>query len=184
VGKANAKRLGRIPGDSHFYSSRDNGKMDSEAQDKALENTMAPKELELKRGAQVMLIKNYDSGLANGCLGIVTEFEHTSSWAGEKLGTPMRKEGVYPVVQFSTRGEAGDRVTRTALVLTEKWEVLKASGGVLASRRQVSLGHCPANDSDTVEYEIGQPHSRVGDFNPQVARANTGSCQSGLGPGV
>jgi len=48
---------------------------------------MAPKALELKKGAQVMLIKNMDETLVNGSLGTVTGFmsEHTFELIGADI---------------------------------------------------------------------------------------------------
>lgn len=75
VETANASRMRNLNGASHKYVARDSGNMKPEEfRDKLLSNMMAPKVLELKKGAQVMLIKNMDDGLVNGTVGKVRSF--------------------------------------------------------------------------------------------------------------
>ncbi|KAG8229872.1 hypothetical protein J437_LFUL008262 [Ladona fulva] len=73
--------------------------------------------IHLKVGAQVMLLKNLDvaKGLVNGARGVVTSF--------------LPGDGA-PVVRFKAKLEIPVR--------TEKW-VIKASGGVTLTRRQLPL---------------------------------------------
>lgn len=61
-----------LPGDSQVFRSEDVG--DPKFKDKLLQNCMASISLELKVGAQVMLIKNIDEQLVNGSLGKVYGF--------------------------------------------------------------------------------------------------------------
>ncbi|RKF61786.1 ATP-dependent DNA helicase PIF1 [Erysiphe neolycopersici] len=75
VENANATRMRNLNGAGHKYVARDSGNMKPEEfREKLLSNMMAPKVLELKKGAQVMLIKNMDDGLVNGTVGKVKSF--------------------------------------------------------------------------------------------------------------
>lgn len=64
-----------LHGVSHRFDAYDSGTItDLSVREKLLANMMAPKTIELKKGAQVMLIKNMDDGLVNGSLGKVVAF--------------------------------------------------------------------------------------------------------------
>ncbi|RQM06270.1 hypothetical protein DH86_00001077, partial [Scytalidium sp. 3C] len=63
VENANAFRMRDLHGRSYRFEARDTGTIKDEAlREKLLSNMMAPKVIELKKGAQVMLIKNMDDG--------------------------------------------------------------------------------------------------------------------------
>lgn len=75
VDRANNQRLCKLPGKTHVFKAIDGGDMkDEELRSKLLQNFLAPKELQLKVGAQVMMIKNVDAKLVNGSLGKVIDF--------------------------------------------------------------------------------------------------------------
>ena len=75
VNVANNAMLRRIKGPKVVFRSYDTGTMDDEnARDKLLGNFLAPKQIALKRGAQVMMVKNMDETLVNGSLGKVIDF--------------------------------------------------------------------------------------------------------------
>lgn len=75
VENANFMKLRALKGDSKVYMAEDGGTVkDKQQLDRLLQNFMAPKMLELKKGAQVMLIKNLDEGLVNGFIGRVVRF--------------------------------------------------------------------------------------------------------------
>ncbi|QLL32414.1 hypothetical protein HG536_0C05830 [Torulaspora globosa] len=75
VERANKQRLNRLPGKAHVFHAIDGGVLeDREMKEKLLQNFLAPKELQLKIGAQVMMIKNIDATLVNGSLGKVIDF--------------------------------------------------------------------------------------------------------------
>lgn len=75
VERANKQRLHRLPGKAHVFHAIDGGVLeDREMKEKLLQNFLAPKELQLKIGAQVMMIKNIDATLVNGSLGKVIDF--------------------------------------------------------------------------------------------------------------
>lgn len=75
VDRANNSRLMKLPGKTHIFRAIDGGDLkDEELRDKLLQNFLAPRELQLKIGAQVIMIKNIDAKLVNGSLGKVIDF--------------------------------------------------------------------------------------------------------------
>lgn len=102
-----------------------------------LDALMAPDELVLKKGAQVMLIRNIDASLANGSVGHVTGFGRSSSFVQKPSGAcpPKGKNGEklrWPVVEFTT----GNGQKRTVIMEPFKWEI-KVATKLIASRAQV-----------------------------------------------
>lgn len=122
---------------------------------------MAPKSIDLKKGAQVMLIKNMDETLVNGSLGKVIGFMNEATFEvwGTREGNNPVEEGEadssskskikafsrdiesikdvkeYPVVRFT----ATDGTHRTLLCNSEDWKVELPTGEVQASRKQLPL---------------------------------------------
>ncbi|OHE96061.1 DNA repair and recombination protein pif1 [Colletotrichum orchidophilum] len=163
VENANQGRLRNLPGAPKRYDAGDSG--DPQIRDKLLQNMMAPKMIELKVGAQVMLIKNMDDTLVNGSLGKVTHFMSEGSFEnwdpanmradtvedvdedGEakarrkikafsrEVEEATRGTTQYPVVEFS----AVDGSTRTILCVPEDWKVELPNGEVQANRSQLPL---------------------------------------------
>ncbi|KAH3900015.1 DNA helicase PIF1 SCDLUD_004332 [Saccharomycodes ludwigii] len=75
VDNANNNKLRELPGHKHVFNAIDGGTTtDPKLRENLLFNFLAPKTLELKIGAQVMMIKNIDSTLVNGSLGKVVDF--------------------------------------------------------------------------------------------------------------
>ena len=112
--------------------------------DARLNDLLAPKEITLKVGAQVMLIKNLDNTLVNGLTGKVKSFKTESemmedaSREDEEATTTASTSNIdkaWPVVHFiASDGEVIER-----LVTAETFKIDNAkTGGVLASRTQVS----------------------------------------------
>ena len=158
VESSNEKRLRELPGRAHKYDSMDSG--DPAIRDRLLTNMMAPKSLELKINAQVMLIKNLDETLVNGSLGKVIAFsdEKTFEMTGvdsfdDGLDDPMAKakrklkgynrgsdrppttNRQYPVVQFVATGGAH----RVIMCIPEEWKVELPNGEIQAKRNQLPL---------------------------------------------
>ncbi|KKY19378.1 putative mitochondrial dna helicase [Phaeomoniella chlamydospora] len=77
VETANSTRMRNLSGQVFTYNAKDIPGKDPIAAQKAFENMMAPPTLEFKKGAQVMLIKNFDEGLVNGSLGKIQAFMTT-----------------------------------------------------------------------------------------------------------
>ena len=124
---------------------------------------MAPKVLELKKGAQVMLIKNLDETLVNGSLGTVIGFSTESAFEisgglldeeqenGDEVDPKVKKrlaafsrqfsdnagpdKKKFPLVQF----HAVDGTARIMLCCSEPWKVETPTGEVQASREQLPL---------------------------------------------
>ena len=74
VDAANSRKLGTIEGDVVVYNSIDTGILPEIQKSQVLANFLAPQVLNLKVGAQVMCIKNFDDQLVNGTLGKVIDF--------------------------------------------------------------------------------------------------------------
>ncbi|THH29339.1 hypothetical protein EUX98_g4847 [Antrodiella citrinella] len=74
VDKSNAARLTSLPGELQIFEARDTGTAAADKRAKLLENMVAPKDLQLKVDAQVMLIKNVDETLVNGSVGKILGF--------------------------------------------------------------------------------------------------------------
>lgn len=159
---SNQRRLRELPGDVYRYDAQDSG--DPAVREKLLSNMMAPKVLELKRGAQVMLIKNLDDTLVNGSLGTVIGFSTESAFEisggladnddvhedGEVSAATKKRLAAFgreldktagpdkkkwPLVQF----HAVDGSSRTMLCISEPWKVETPTGEVQASREQLPL---------------------------------------------
>ncbi|OAA60504.1 mitochondrial DNA helicase [Niveomyces insectorum RCEF 264] len=157
VESSNERRLRALPGKSYRYEALDTG--EPNLRDKLLQNMMAPKTLELRVGAQVMLIKNMDETLVNGSLGTVAKFMTESEYelaggdAADMFTDPDAKKRTkiltsylsgggaasdaraYPFVQF----HAVDGSQRGILVRQEDWKVELPTGEVQASRQQIPL---------------------------------------------
>eukprot|EP00884_Botryococcus_braunii_P016133 jgi/Botrbrau1/3202/Bobra.37_2s0032.1 len=114
VDSVNAQRLAELVGSSVSFSCRDSGPN----QDALASLCPARKSLELKVGAQVVLIRSLRpaEGLVNGARGVVVGFAKSSSQA--------------PIVKFTNGVET--------TIHMEKW-TFKAGNSVLATRTQVPL---------------------------------------------
>lgn len=74
VENANNNRLNRLKGSTQLYTAVDSGSLPPEQRQAVLNNFLTPPKLFLKKGAQVMCIKNFDETLVNGSLGQVIDF--------------------------------------------------------------------------------------------------------------
>ncbi|TIA45304.1 hypothetical protein D6C79_05754 [Aureobasidium pullulans] len=75
VENANQTKMSQLVGEIRTFEARDGGSItDKTFRDKLLANCMAPELITLKKGAQVMLIKNIDESLVNGSLGKIIGF--------------------------------------------------------------------------------------------------------------
>ncbi|TPX09475.1 uncharacterized protein E0L32_009363 [Thyridium curvatum] len=162
VEASNSRRLAALGDQAHRFDAFDSG--DPAVREKLLANMMAPKAITLKKGAQVMLIKNMDETLVNGSLGTVMGFMSESTFeltgaadgygsGGEEHMDPNFKKRVaafsrqldnsssgskaveYPLVRF----HAVDGTSRTLLCVPEEWKVELPTGEVQACRKQLPL---------------------------------------------
>ena len=158
VESSNLKRLNALRGKVFRYDAMDTG--DPQIRDKLLANMMAPKAIDLKVGAQVMLIKNLDESLVNGSLGKVIGFSDEKTFdmsnGGEDDGiddsmakakrkllqtyghneTGSTSSGQqFPVVQFISTGG----FPRVILCQPEEWKVELPNGDIQAKRTQLPL---------------------------------------------
>jgi ATP-dependent DNA helicase PIF1 len=157
VDRSNEGRLRNLPGKTRRYEAHDSG--DPQIRDKLLQNMMAPKTLDLKEGAQVMLIKNIDETLVNGSLGKVIGFKTEAMfevWQPEGYGSDVDNDEArmkkkikafsreldeaqgaqeFPVVDFM----GADGSSRIILVKPEDWKVELPNGDIQAQRSQLPL---------------------------------------------
>lgn len=155
-------------GKEYQFRAEDSGEItDIAARDKLLSNCMAPPLLTLKKGAQVMLIKNIDGDLVNGSLGRVfafmtketfliyeknsdlfetdpdgeTELHDAARRARTKLKSLLNKDAVADTGKLYpvVHFTLPDGTSRVLLCLQEDWKVELPNGKVQAQRRQVPL---------------------------------------------
>lgn len=127
VNRVNEEKLRELGGEMVMYRAVDSGKNPWKRQ---LSQMMAPNELEICKGARVMLIKNkdLDSGLVNGAMGTVVDF--VGSAFGDKKHLRLCSNGFFPKVRFDSG--------LVDVVKPEKWEILEGEM-VLANRKQIPL---------------------------------------------
>ncbi|KAF5356106.1 hypothetical protein D9756_004033 [Leucocoprinus leucothites] len=134
VANANTWRLGRLPGEPRIYEAQDHKGVDHKGEQIShermldiLDKLVAPKTLELKVGAQVMLIKNLRQGiLVNGSIGQVVDFA-TPKEAVES-GTKIAQ--VESDKLHSRNGTSNiNLVTQEILKYDWKWPVIKFTNG-------------------------------------------------------
>jgi ATP-dependent DNA helicase PIF1 len=158
-----------LHGKSYQYPAQDGGTItDQVMRDKLLSNMMAPKMLELKKGAQVMLIKNMDDGLVNGSLGKVIAFMSEKTFEiydndpaildgripKEELDEELRSRRsrikttyLSKIESSATAGKeyplvrfaVADGTSRDLLVQPEDWKIELPNGEVQAQRTQLPL---------------------------------------------
>lgn len=118
----NMKRLEELAGEATVFEAEDSSKLgDSSPYIAQLQRSCpAPKKLQLKKGAQVILLRNlnFDKRLVNGARGVVLGFEDT----GKNQGCP--------IIKFASG--AIETIKR------EEWNV-ELGGAVMATRRQFPL---------------------------------------------
>jgi ATP-dependent DNA helicase PIF1 len=161
--------MSRLSGETMSFHAVDSGTIqDVQFRDKLLSNCMAPPVIHLKKGAQVMLIKNMEDTLVNGSLGRVVAFmdeatfdfyrQNEDDFVGEtddmsdeeKANRARKKLKAYALKEK----EAGistsrkwplvcfvqpDGTERHLLCQPETWKIELPNGEVQAQRQQVPL---------------------------------------------
>ncbi|SPO02968.1 related to PIF1 protein precursor [Cephalotrichum gorgonifer] len=158
VERSNQRRLQALPSKAYRFDAMDTG--DPKLKERLLANMMAPKFIDLKVGAQVMLIKNIDEQLCNGTIGKVKQFITEAEWAtsgggdGTTADEPIDLDravkklkkfannpetshvGVpFPIVEFLCT----DGSHRTLQCIPDEWKVELPNGEVQAKRSQIPL---------------------------------------------
>lgn len=155
-----------LSGELMTFNAVDSGTIqDVQHREKLLSNCMAPQTIELKKGAQVMLIKNMEETLVNGSIGRVVAFMDESTFAyyqsnegdfvgdgnesdeeramraRKKLKTMAHNEGgvtvtrKWPLVCFMQP----DGTERHLLCQPESWKIELPNGEIQAQRQQIPL---------------------------------------------
>lgn len=132
--KHNKLKLDAIDSDSKTYKAKDVYPRSARSNSRLLDSCQALPFLELKIGAQVMLIKNINKDLVNGTVGTVTNFTSTVQGKESTTNTDFNMESI-PIVRFDLIN--GKTFTRP--MKRELWESVSSTGQLLASRRQVPL---------------------------------------------
>ncbi|EWC48606.1 hypothetical protein DRE_01828 [Drechslerella stenobrocha 248] len=168
VENANNRQLQGLKADFERYTSIDDSpSLDEAAREKLLSNCMAPRVLELKIGAQVMLIKNIDETLVNGSLGRIVGFLTEKMYAmvvendgedalfgsqgadaadmsskhralHERYASEQSRTTTAPKYPL-VQWSIADGTQRSTLMLPESWKFELPTGEVQASRKQVPL---------------------------------------------
>lgn len=149
------------------FNAVDSGSItDAQFREKLLSNCMAPPTIHLKKGSQVMLIKNMEETLVNGSIGRVVAFmdeatfdfyvENENDFTGDKLddGDEERMARSRKKLKGMTHKDGGVVVTRKwplvcfiqpdgterhLLCQPETWKIELPNGEVQAQRQQVPL---------------------------------------------
>ena len=167
VDRANSNRMKNLTGQEVEFRAEDGGSIvDIDQRSKLLANCMAPQSISLKRGAQVMLIKNIDDTLVNGSVGKVVAFmdektfdiyhededefqavekmeidDENMTKSRLKLKSLINKDLAGDTSQKwpLVRFQIADGTTRDLLCQRELWKIELPNGEVQASRSQVPL---------------------------------------------
>lgn len=164
---ANTNRMKSLSGRAYEFKAEDGGSLQDLAQrEKLLSNCMAPPLISLKRGSQVMLIKNIDETLVNGSIGKVVAFmdertfdmyhddeEGFQAAEGMEVHDEDVSESRRKLKQLINKDLVGDTshkwplvrfavaggTSRDLLCQREQWKIELPSGEVQAYRSQIPL---------------------------------------------
>ncbi|OKL58060.1 ATP-dependent DNA helicase PIF1 [Talaromyces atroroseus] len=168
VENANGLRMGRLSGEVLTFHAQDSGTIqDIQMRERLLSNCMAPQVIHLKKGAQVMLIKNMEDTLVNGSLGKIVAFMDEATFdyyrnnedeftgdgkdgSGDEATSQARKR-IRALAHVKDGGISTSRkwplvcftqpdgTERHLLCQPETWKIELPNGEVQAQRSQVPL---------------------------------------------
>ncbi|XP_044915102.1 ATP-dependent DNA helicase PIF1 isoform X3 [Felis catus] len=173
VALTNERRLQELPGEVHSFKA-----MDSDPEQARTLNAHCPVSqiLQLKLGAQVMLVKNLavSRGLVNGARGVVVGFET------EGRGLPQVRFlcGVTEVIhadRWTVQATGGQLLSRQQLPLQLAWAIsIHKSQGMTLDCVEISLGRVFASGQAYVALSRARSLQglRVLDFDPMVVRCD------------
>ncbi|XP_008137349.2 ATP-dependent DNA helicase PIF1 [Eptesicus fuscus] len=173
VALTNERRLRDLPGEVHSFEA-----MDSDPEQARTLDAQCPvsKLLQLKLGAQVMLVKNLavSQGLVNGARGVVVGFET------EGRGLPQVRFlcGVTEVIRaerWTVQTTGGRLLSRQQLPLQLAWAMsIHKSQGMTLDCVEISLGRVFASGQAYVALSRARSLQglRVLDFDPMVVRCD------------
>ncbi|XP_038298576.1 ATP-dependent DNA helicase PIF1 [Canis lupus familiaris] len=191
VALTNEKRLQELPGEVHSFKA-----MDSDPKQARTLDAQCPVSqiLQLKLGAQVMLVKNLavSRGLVNGARGVVVGFET------EGRGLPQVRFlcGVTKVIhadRWTVQATGGQLLSRRQLPLQLAWAIsIHKSQGMSLDCVEISLGRVFASGQAYVALSRARSLEglRVLDFDPMVVRCDPrvlsfyATLQRGRGPSL
>lgn len=167
VDNANNARMRDLAGTEFEFKALDGGSIQDIGQrDKLLSNCMAAPSITLKKGAQVMLIKNIDETLVNGSVGKVVafmdektfdiyhedeeEFQAVETMDPDDEGMTRSRKKLKELISKDLPGSTSqkwplvrfaiaDGSSRDLLCQRESWNIELPNGEVQASRSQIPL---------------------------------------------
>lgn len=117
VDYANLSRLKRLPEELVVYKSFDSGSLEEgEQRQRLLSNFMAPQVLDLKKGSQVMMLKNMDETLVNGSLGRIVDFVDPDTYFFYKKLNSFEEEDIIKRINRNVADEKEDLQTEKRLI--------------------------------------------------------------------
>jgi ATP-dependent DNA helicase PIF1 len=134
----NQARLSEIDSENITFTADDTYGKSSKSAISTLEQCPVPAALEIKVGAQVMLVKNLTKDLVNGTVGVVTKFTkpiNLSDTQKESFANYSLDLESIPIVRFTL---ADGRVF-TRPMSRQVWETKLPGGELVASRCQIPL---------------------------------------------
>jgi hypothetical protein len=122
VERANSTRLAALQTPPVSYDARDSGSAAPEKRKAVLAGMMVPERLVLKKGAQVMLVKNVDDqrGLVNGAVGRILGFFAAPRGKSEGVVRNMKLSEDGKSLVFAGDGKENVQVTSAASTSTTR----------------------------------------------------------------
>lgn len=149
---ANGNQMKKLPGQIVEYTAQDSYNTEWAKQNGKLDLLMCPKVLHVKKGAQVMLVKNLDETLVNGSLGKIIGFMSESSFE-------LIKELPEDMAEKVIRGKVTAQTAMEEYIESSKNETKKSSRdpfGDINQLLQVESARQNENPVSREDYEIDE----------------------------